>query len=70
MLSLERERLVSRLAAGCPLVIAAPRVHTAVHVRTVFVNPRPPAESALPRRDCFQVRVLAAWTLSRLREQT
>lgn len=68
----QRERLTSSLAAGRlrPLVIAAPRVHTARHVRTVVVNPHPPAESALPRRDYFQVRVLAAWPLSRLREQT
>jgi hypothetical protein len=69
----EAARAASRpawLLAACPLVISAPRVHTARHVRTVFVDPRPPAESALPRRDYFQVRVLAAWPLSRLHEQT
>jgi hypothetical protein len=56
--------------AACPLVIVAPWVQTARHVRTVVVDPRPPAESALPRRDYFQVRVLAAWPLSRVHEQT
>ena len=67
----QRQLLASRLLlAAYPLVIVAPWVHTARHVRTVVVDPRSPAESALPRRDYFQVRVLAAWPLSRLREQT
>ena len=53
-----------RLLVGCSLVIAAPRVHTALHVRTVFVNPRPPAESAL--RDVI-VFMFECWPHGRFR---